>query len=228
VWHPEVDGYQRPPHLANSPADHPASRLRHRFRLSCLQFPILEAGIHYGLKPKLHTNQFSVSGGINTGVQLNAISVDHLEVMDDDAIEVLSKSDTIGLLLPGAAFFLRTPYPKARDMINAGCALALASDYNPGSCPSGNMNLVVSLACIQMKMMPEEAINAATINGAFAMGVENDLGSLSIGRKANFIITKPIPSLAYLPYAFGANLVGRVFINGQPFPAPGCATHAVY
>jgi len=185
---------------------------------------ILKAGISYGLKPKIHTNQFTLSGGINIGVQLNAISVDHLEIMDDDAIEALRQSNTIGVLLPGAAFFLRTSYPRARDMVNAGCALALASDFNPGSCPSGNMNLVVSMACIQMKMLPEEAINAATINGAFAMDVQNELGSISIGKKASFIITKPIPSLAYLPYGFGTNLIRSVFIDGKPFGSYGLET----
>lgn len=173
---------------------------------------------HLQMNPKLHTNQFSLSGGIKTGVQHNAVSVDHLEVMNDDAIEELSKSGTIGVMLPGAAFFLRTPYPRARDMIDAGCAVALASDYNPGSCPSGNMNLVVSMACIQMKMTPEEAVNAATINGAFALDVQNHLGSISIGKKASFIITKPVPSLAYFPYSFGSNLVERVYINSKPFP----------
>lgn len=180
---------------------------------------ILQAGLAYGLKAKLHTNQFTLSGGIKTAVRLNALSADHLEVMNDYAIEALSRSKTIGVLLPGAAFFLRTSFPRARDMINAGCALALASDYNPGSSPSGNMNLVVSIACIQMKMTPEEAINAATINGAFAMDVKNDLGSISIGKKASFIITKPIPSVAFLPYAFGTNLIEKVFINGKLFSA---------
>lgn len=180
---------------------------------------ILQAGLAYGLRPKLHTNQFTLSGGIKTAVRLNAISVDHLEVVNDYAIEILSRSNTIGVLLPGAAFFLRTSYPRARNMINAGCTLALASDYNPGSAPSGNMNLVVSIACIQMKMTPEEAINAATINGAFAMNAQNELGSITIGKKANFIITKPIPSVAFLPYAFGTNLIDKVFINGKLFSA---------
>jgi imidazolonepropionase len=179
---------------------------------------ILKAGLAHGLKPKIHTNQFTLSGGVKAGIQLNALSIDHLEVMNDDAIKALSASNTIGVLLPGASFFLRTPYPRARDMIRTGCAIALASDYNPGSCPSGNMNLVIAMACIQMKMQPEEAINAATINGAFAMEVQHELGSISIGKKASFIITKPIPSLAYMPYAFGTNLIERVFINGQPFP----------
>lgn len=180
---------------------------------------ILQAGLAYGLRPKLHTNQFTLSGGIKTAVRLNAISVDHLEVVNDYAIEILSRSNTIGVLLPGAAFFLRTSYPRARNMINAGCTLALASDYNPGSAPSGNMNLVVSIACIQMKMTPEEAINAATINGAFAMNAQDELGSITIGKKANFIITKPIPSVAFLPYAFGTNLIDKVFINGKLFSA---------
>ena len=176
---------------------------------------ILKAGIAVGLKPKIHANQLNISGGVQVGVANNAISVDHLESMDDAAISSLSASSTIGTMLPTAAYFLRMPYPPARKMIDAGCALALASDYNPGSSPSGNMNLVVSMACIQMKMLPEEAINAATINGAFAMELQNEVGSISIGKKANLIFTKPIPSIAYLPYSFGSNLIDKVMINGN-------------
>jgi imidazolonepropionase len=135
--------------------------------------------------------------------------------MDEAAIQVLSRSGTIGTLLPTAAFFLRMPFQPARQLIDAGCAIALASDYNPGSSPSGNMNLVIAMACIQMKMLPEEAINAATINGAFAMELQHETGSIAIGKKANLIITKPIPSLAYLPYAFGSSLVDKVVLKGD-------------
>jgi imidazolonepropionase len=176
---------------------------------------ICEAGIKYGLRPKLHVNQLSSLGGIETGIKLNAVSVDHLEVTTEDEIIKLQNANTVATLLPSAAFFLRVPFPPARKLIDAGCAVALASDYNPGSSPSGNMNLVVAMACIQMKMLPEEAINAATIQGAYAMEVENETGSITIGKKANLIFTKPIPSIAYLPYAFGSNLVENVMIGGE-------------
>lgn len=176
---------------------------------------ICTAGAKHGLKAKIHANQLSLSGGVEAGVEVNAISVDHLETMDDTSVAVLKNSNTIGTLLPTAAFFLRMTMQPARKIIDAGCAVALASDFNPGSSPSGNMNFVVSLSCIQMKMLPAEAINAATINGAYAMGVEEQVGSIMIGKKANLIITKSIPSLAYLPYAFGENLVDKVIINGQ-------------
>lgn len=176
---------------------------------------ICRAGMSYGLKPKIHANQLSLSGGTQTGVKLNALSVDHLETMDADAITTLAQSNTIGTLLPSAAFFLRMPFQPARKLIDAGCAIALASDFNPGSSPSGNMNLVVAMSCIQMKMLPEEAINAATINGAYAMELEKEVGSISIGKKANLIFTNPVPSLAYLPYAFGSNLIDKVMINGE-------------
>lgn len=176
---------------------------------------ICRAGISHGLKPKIHANQLNLSGGTQIGVKLDALSVDHLETMDDDTITTLAKSNTIGTLLPSAAFFLRMPFQPARKLIDAGCAIALASDFNPGSSPSGNMNLVVAMSCIQMKMLPEEAINAATINGAYAMELENEVGSISIGKKANLIFTKPVPSLAYLPYAFGSNLIDKVMINGE-------------
>ena len=164
---------------------------------------ICNLGKQYGLKPKIHANQLSLSGGVQAGVKLNAVSVDHLETMDADAISALASSHTIGTLLPTAAFFLRMPFPPARQMIDAGCALAIASDYNPGSSPSGNMNLVVSMACIGMRMLPEEAINAATINGAFAMGCADEAGSIAVGKKARLNITVPMPSIAHLPYAFG-------------------------
>ena len=176
---------------------------------------ICRAGMGYGLKPKLHANQLSPSGGVEVGVKLKALSVDHLETVDEKTIETLGTSETIGTLLPTAAFFLRMPFPPARKLIDAGCAIALASDYNPGSSPSGNMNLVISMACIQMKMLPEEAINAATINGAYAMELENEVGSIAVGKKANLIFTKPIPSLAYLPYSFGTSLIEKVLINGE-------------
>lgn len=176
---------------------------------------ICKAGMSYGLKPKLHVNQLNSIGGIASAINLNAVSVDHLEAMTDDDIKSLSSSNTIGTLLPTAAFFLRMQYQPARQLIDAGTAIALATDYNPGSSPSGNMNFVIALSCIQMKMLPEEAINAATINGAYAMELEKELGSISIGKKANLIFTKPVPSLAYLPYSFGNNLIGAVMINGE-------------
>jgi len=176
---------------------------------------ICHAGMRNGLKPKLHINQLNSIGGLETALKLNVISVDHLETMSDDEIIKLSNSQTIGTLLPAAAFFLRMPYPPARKLIDGGTAVALASDYNPGSSPSGNMNLSVAMACIQMKMLPEEAINAATINGAYAMDLENELGSIMVGKKASLIITKPISSLAYLPYSFGTNLIDKVMIGGE-------------
>lgn len=176
---------------------------------------ICRAGMGYGLRPKLHVNQLNSIGGIEAAIALNALSVDHLETMTDKDISLLSASPVIGTLLPTAAFFLRMQYQPARQLIDAGCAIALASDFNPGSSPSGNMNFVVALSCIQMKMLPEEAINAATINGACAMELQQELGSISIGKKANLIFTKPIPSLAYLPYAFGSSLVGKVMIGGE-------------
>lgn len=176
---------------------------------------ICNAGKAIGLKPKIHANQLHASGGVETGIKINAVSVDHLEVLNDETIKALSESSTIGTLLPTAAFFLRMGFQPARQLIDSNCAIALASDYNPGSSPSGNMNFVVALSCIQMKMLPEEAINAATINGAFAMELGKEVGSISIGKKANLIMTKPIPSIAYLPYSFGSNLVDRVMLGGE-------------
>jgi imidazolonepropionase len=176
---------------------------------------ICRAGMSYGLKPKIHANQLNLSGGTQIGVKLGAVSVDHLETMDEEAVQLLAASGTIGTLLPTAAFFLRMPFQPARQLIDAGCAIALASDFNPGSSPSGNMNLVVAMSCIQMKMLPQEAINAATINGAFAMELQDEVGSISIGKKANLIFTRPIPSLAYIPYAFGTNLIDKVMIEGE-------------
>jgi imidazolonepropionase len=176
---------------------------------------ICNAGKAIGLKPKIHANQLSVSGGVQTGVKLGAVSVDHLESMDENAISSLANSSTVGTLLPTAAFFLGMPFQPARKLIDNNCAIALASDFNPGSSPSGNMNFVVSLSCIQMKMLPEEAINAATINGAYAMELQNEVGSITVGKKANLIITKETPSLAYLPYAFGTNLIDKIVLNGE-------------
>ena len=176
---------------------------------------ICKAGMRQGLKAKIHANQLNFSGGVETGIKLNAVSVDHLETVNGDIINKLANSQTIGTLLPTAAFFLRLPFQPARQMIDAGCAIALASDYNPGSSPSGNMNLVVAMSCIGMKMLPEEAINAATLNGAFAMELQDEVGSITPGKKANLIFTKPIPSLEYLPYSFGTNLIDKVMINGE-------------
>ncbi|CAF3797113.1 unnamed protein product [Rotaria sp. Silwood1] len=176
---------------------------------------ICKAGIDAGLKVKIHANQLSSTGAVQLGVKLNALSVDHLEIMDNDAIQSLANSTTIGTLLPTAAFFLRMQYQPARQLIDAGCAIALASDYNPGSSPSGNMNFVNAISCIQMKMLPEEVINASTLNGAYAMEIEQEVGSIMIGKKANFIFTKPIPSLAYLPYSFGSYLIDKIMINGN-------------
>lgn len=176
---------------------------------------ICEAGMKYNLKPKLHVNQLNGIGGIKAAIALNALSVDHLETINDDEILQLSNSETIATLLPTAAYFLRMNYPSARKLIDANCAVALASDFNPGSSPSGNMNNVVSMACIQMRMLPEEAINAAAINGAYAMELQNEVGSITVGKKANLIFTKPISSLAYLPYAFGNNLIDQVMIDGE-------------
>jgi imidazolonepropionase len=176
---------------------------------------ICNEGKRFGLKPKIHANQLNLSGGVETGIKVGAVSVDHLETMDDVTVEALANSSTIGTLLPTAAFFLRMPCQPARQLMDAGAAIALASDYNPGSSPSGNMNFVVSLACIQMRMLPEEAINAATLNGAAAMELQNEVGSITTGKKANLILTKEIPSLAYLPYSFGSNLVDKVMVNGE-------------
>lgn len=175
---------------------------------------LLDAGARYGLKPKIHANQLHRSGGVQIGVQHQAISVDHLESMGSEEIECLKGSNTIPTLLPGAAFFLSMQYQPARALIDAGLPVALASDYNPGSCPSGNMNFLLSLACTQLKMTPEEAINAQTINGAAAMEMQHELGTIAVGKKANLIVTKPIPSLAYLPYSFGEQLIEHVIING--------------
>jgi imidazolonepropionase len=176
---------------------------------------ICRAGLSYGLKSKLHVNQLNSIGGIETGIACGALSLDHLETLNDTEIKLLSGSDSICTLLPTAAFFLRMGYQPARALIDSGAAVALASDLNPGSSPSGNMNFVVSLSCIQMRMTPEESINAATLNGACAMELEHLAGSITVGKSADLIITKPIPSLAYLPYAFGSNLIDKVMLRGQ-------------
>lgn len=178
---------------------------------------IMEAGIQNGLIPKIHVNQFNSIGGIQAGIKYNALSVDHLEIMNPEDIEVLKDTKTMPVALPSCSYFLSIPYTPAREMIKAGLPIALATDYNPGSTPSGNMNFVVATACIKMKMTPEEAINAATINGAYAMGISDTHGSITVGKKANFILTKPITSYYQLPYAFGTNLIESVFIEGEIF-----------
>lgn len=176
---------------------------------------ILSAAAKYGLKGKVHAEQLSHSGGIKAGVECNAISVDHLEFTDEKDIALLKNSETMPTILPGAQFFLGLQNPPARTMIDAGLPLAIASDYNPGSCPSGNMNFMISLACINYKMTPEESINAATINSAFAMDLGKTHGSIAIGKKANVFISKEIPSYSFLPYSFANNLVEIVILNGK-------------
>ena len=176
---------------------------------------ILIAGKAYNLIPKIHVNQFNAFGGIALGVKYNALSVDHLEELNQEDIIALQDSNTIPVALPSCSYFLSIPYTPARQLIDAGLPLALATDYNPGSTPSGNMNFVVSTACIKMKMTPEEAINAATINGAYAMGLSQECGSITKGKIANLIITKAIPSYGFLPYAFGDNHIDTVIINGE-------------
>jgi len=176
---------------------------------------IMEAGKQYGLEAKIHVNQFTAINGIEACVKHNALSVDHLEIVTDEDIEALKNSRTMPVALPTCSFFISIPYTPARQLLNAGLPLALATDYNPGTTPSGNMNLAVATACIKMKMAPEEAINAATINGAYAMGLSETHGSITIGKKANIIITKPLNSFYELPYSFGSNLVDSVIINGQ-------------
>ncbi|CAM1340044.1 imidazolonepropionase [Tenacibaculum aestuarii] len=176
---------------------------------------ILTAAQQYGLVPKVHVNQFTTIGGVQVSIKHNALSVDHLEVMNTEDIEALKGTQTMPVALPSCSYFLSIPYTPARDIINAGLPLALATDYNPGSTPSGNMNFVVATACIKMKMTPEEAINAATINGAYAMNLSDEVGSITKGKKANLILTKEIPSYGFLPYSFGSNLIDSVYINGK-------------
>jgi len=176
---------------------------------------ILTCGEKHGLIPKIHVNQFTIMGGVQIGIKHKALSVDHLELLDSNDLNALMKSQTMPVALPSCSYFLGIPYTPARKIIDAGLPLALATDYNPGSTPSGNMNFVISTACIKMKMTPEEAINAATINGAYAMKLSNSHGSITKGKKANLIITKEIPSYSFLPYAFGSNLIDKVIINGM-------------
>ncbi|MBU2553603.1 MAG: imidazolonepropionase [Bacteroidetes bacterium] len=176
---------------------------------------ILEAGLQFGLRAKIHANELDYSGGIQAGVKYGALSVDHLEFTGKEEIDILLKSDTMPTILPGAAFFLGMRYAPAREMIDAGLPIALASDFNPGSSPSGNMQLILSMASILYRMLPEEGLNATTINGAYAMGLSDVLGSIAIGKKANVFITKPIPSFEYMPYAYGSNKVERVILNGE-------------
>jgi imidazolonepropionase len=178
---------------------------------------ILEAGWKYNLRPKIHANELDFSGGIQVGVKHNALSVDHLEFTGKEEIELLMQSDTMPTILPSTAFFLKLKYAPARKMIDAGLPVALATDYNPGSSPSGNMPFVLSLACIHMGMTPEEAINAATINGAYAMDLSDKMGTITPGRPASFYITKPLSSIAFLPYAFGSNLISEKYIDGRAF-----------
>jgi len=176
---------------------------------------ILVAGKKFGLKPKIHANQLHNSGGVQVGVRHGAVSVDHLETIGDAEIDCLKLSDTIATDLPTAPLFLCMNYTPLDRRFDNNIAVALATDYNPGSSPSGNMPLLIALSCIQMKMTPQEAINAATINGAFAMEVQSDVGSITVGKKANLIFTKPMPSLAYMPYSFGENLIKKVMIKGK-------------
>ncbi|MDO8365671.1 MAG: imidazolonepropionase [Saprospiraceae bacterium] len=176
---------------------------------------ILKAGWKWGLKPKIHANELGLTGGVQVGVANQAISVDHLEYTSEAEIEALKNSDTLPTLLPGCAFFLGIPFAPARKMMDAGLPVVLASDYNPGSCPSGNMPFVVSLACAKMKMLPEEAVNAATLNGARAMELEAEFGTIAVGKIANVFITKPMLSLAGLPYAFGSKVVEAVVLRGK-------------
>ena len=176
---------------------------------------ILEAATEKRMIPKIHVNQFNAIGGIALAVKYNALSVDHLEEFTPEDLKVLKGSKTMPVALPSCSYFISIPYTPARTIIDAGLPLALATDYNPGTTPSGNMNFVISTACIKMKMTPEEAINAATINGAYAMGISNQYGSICRGKKANVIITKPMESYSYIAYAFADNHIDTVILHGQ-------------
>ena len=176
---------------------------------------ILEAGAKWGMRPKIHADELASSGGVEVGVAHNALSVDHLERMTEHQIEVLRGSETMPTALPGTSFFLNMPFAPARKIIDAGLGVAVASDYNPGSTPSGDMKFVVSLACIKMRLLPEEAINAATINSAYAMGLSEDYGSIEVGKVANFFITEPIPSINFIPYAYTTPIIQKVFLRGE-------------
>lgn len=178
---------------------------------------ILEAGAAYGMRPKIHADELASSGGVEVGVRHDALSVDHLESMTEEEIDLLLNSQTMPTALPGTSFFLNMPFALGRKMIDRGLPLTLASDYNPGSTPSGDMKFVVSLACIKMRLMPAEAINAATLNGACAMGVSDDYGSITRGKVANFFITDPLPSIEFIPYAYTTPLVRRVFLQGVEY-----------
>ncbi len=175
---------------------------------------ILEAAQQYGLKPRIHGNELGITGGVQVAVKHNAISVDHLEEVGDEEIQLLAHSNTIATVLPGTSFFLGIPYAPARKLIDAGAALCIASDFNPGTCPNGRMSFLMSLACIKMKLLPEEAFNAATVNASFALELQQEVGSLSVGKRANFIISKPMNSLALIPYTFGEDIIESVYING--------------
>jgi imidazolonepropionase len=176
---------------------------------------ILNAGMKYGMRAKIHANELDYSGGIQVGVKYNALSVDHLEFTGDKEIEALSGTETMPTILPGAAFFLEMPFAPVRKMIDAGLPVALASDFNPGSSPSGNMQFILSMACIKYRMLPEEAINAATINSAYAMGLSDEYGSIARGKIANLFITRPIPSYSFMPYAYGSNKAEIIILNGE-------------
>ena len=176
---------------------------------------ILMAGIKYGMRPKIHANELAFSGGIQVGVKYNALSVDHIEYTGKAEIDALLSAETMPTILPGAAFFLNMPFAPAREMMNAGLPVAIASDYNPGSSPCGNMKLMMSFACVNYRMLPQEALNAVTLNSAYAMGVSDVAGSICPGKMANLIITKPIPNLEFIPYAYGSDLIDTVILRGQ-------------
>ena len=176
---------------------------------------ILEAAAKWGMKPKIHADELASSGGVEVGARHGALSVDHLESMTVEEIELLRGTETMPTVLPGTSFFLNLPYGKARQMVDSGLAVAVASDYNPGSTPSGDMKFIVSLACIKLRLLPAEALNAATINSACAMGESHDYGSIAAGKVANFFITEPIPSIDYIPYAYTSPIVRRVFLSGK-------------
>jgi imidazolonepropionase len=176
---------------------------------------ILMAGIKYGMRPKIHANELGRTGGVHVGVKYNALSVDHLEHMGAEEIDALKNTETMPTVLPGSAFFLNLKLSPVREMIEAGLPVALASDYNPGSSPSGNMNFISSLGCIKYKMTPKEVINATTINGAYAMGISDRLGSIARGKIANLFITADMPGIEYLPYRFSSDLIETVILNGE-------------
>ena len=176
---------------------------------------ILMAGIKYGMRPKIHANEMAISGGVQVGVKYGAISVDHLEQMGDAEVECLKDTETMPTVLPGCAFFLNLPLSPARKMIDSGLPVAMASDFNPGTSPSGNMQLILSMACIRYRLTPEEALNATTLNTAYAMGVSDEVGSITKGKLANLIITQPMTQLEFMPYYYGANKVAKMILNGK-------------